>query len=49
MGSRGLSEIVVIGAVMLSVFGGKRLGLVARALGTAFRNFMASRNDGDRR
>jgi len=49
MGSRGLSEFVVIGAIILVVFGGKHLPRVARALGAAFRNFKASRRDGDRR
>jgi TatA/E family protein of Tat protein translocase len=49
MGSRGFSEFVVIGAIILVVFGGKYLPRVARALGTAFRNFKTSRRDGDRR
>jgi sec-independent protein translocase protein TatA len=39
MGSLGVSELLVILAICLVIFGGRRLPDVARGLGTAMRNF----------
>jgi len=39
MGSLGVSELLVILAICLVIFGGRRLPDVARGLGTAIRNF----------
>jgi sec-independent protein translocase protein TatA len=39
MGSLGISELLVILAILLVIFGGKRLPDIARGLGSAIRNF----------
>jgi sec-independent protein translocase protein TatA len=39
MGSLGVSELLVILAICLVIFGGRRLPDVARGLGSAIRNF----------
>jgi len=49
MGSLGISELLVIAAILLLVFGGRRLPDVARGLGHAIRNFKDGKNDGNSR
>ena len=39
MGSLGISELLVIAAIFLLLFGGRRLPDFARGLGKAIRNF----------
>lgn len=45
MGSLGLSELLVILAICLVIFGGRRLPDVARGLGSALRNFKEGMKD----
>lgn len=51
MGSFGVAEIAFVLAVLLLLFGAKRIPLIARGLGEGIRNFKSSfkgpRGDGD--
>jgi sec-independent protein translocase protein TatA len=45
MGSFGVAEIVFVLAVLLLLFGAKRIPLIARGLGEGIRNFKTSFKD----
>lgn len=45
VGSLGVSELLVIAAIILIVFGGKRLPDAAKGLGAAIRNFKDAAKD----